>query len=368
MRSIPFFDYKRIYSDYKDDLLKIFDDVCNRGAYILQDDLEQFENSLSKFSGSKFAIGVNNATDALQIALVNGGIEEGDEVIISSHTMIATASAIKFAGGIPVPVEVGNDLLIDYQSIRKNLSNKTKAIMPTHLNGRTCNMDIILEIAGENELLIFEDAAQALGSMYKGKCAGTFGEASAISFYPAKTLGALGDAGAILTNNEVLYKKMIAYRDHGRDPLTGDIKNWGVNSRLDNLQAAFLNFFLSNYKETISRRRDIAKLYNELLHDLEQVILPQPPNDGDHFDIFQNYEIRAQDRDSLQLYLKNNGVGTLLQWSGKAIHHFNSLGFDNKLPYTDQIFDEIIMLPLNLFISDQDVEYISNCIRGFYLR
>ena len=119
MRSIPFFDYKRIYSDYKDDLLKIFDDVCNRGAYILQDDLEQFENSLSKFSGSKFAIGVNNATDALQIALVNGGIEEGDEVIISSHTMIATASAIKFAGGIPVPVEVGNDLLIDYQSIKK---------------------------------------------------------------------------------------------------------------------------------------------------------------------------------------------------------------------------------------------------------
>ena len=115
MRSIPFFDYKRIYSDYKDDLLKIFDDVCNRGAYILQDDLEQFENSLSKFSGSKFAIGVNNATDALQIALLNGGIEEGDEVIISSHTMIATASAIKFAGGIPVPVEVGNDLLIDYQ-------------------------------------------------------------------------------------------------------------------------------------------------------------------------------------------------------------------------------------------------------------
>ena len=109
-------------------------------------------------------------------------------------------------------------------------------------------------------------------------------------------------------------------------------------------------------------------MYNELLHDLEQVILPQPPNDGDHFDIFQNYEIRAQDRDSLQLYLKNNGVGTLLQWSGKAIHHFNSLGFDNKLPYTDQIFDEIIMLPLNLFISDQDVEYISNCIRGFYLR
>ena len=366
MKTVPFFEYSKIFRDNKDKLLEIFSDVGSRGAYILQNDLNKFEVSLSKYTGAKYAIGVNNATDALQIGLINGGIKSGDEVIISSHTMVATAGAIHHVGGVPVPVEVGNDLLIDYQSIESNITSKTKAIMPTHLNGRTCNMDMIMKIATKHNLLIFEDAAQALGSKFKGKSAGTFGVSSAISFYPAKNLGALGDAGAILTNDENLYEQMISYRDHGRFNKTGEVINWGVNSRLDNLQAAFLNFFLSKYEQTVLRRRFIAKMYQELLEEISQIKLPQPPNNGDHYDVFQNYEIRAKDRDQLKIFLEEKGVGTLVQWSGKAIHHYKLLGFNIDLPKTDKIFDEIIMLPLNLFISDDDVEYVAECIKEFY--
>lgn len=364
--NIPFFNYPDLYLKQEKKLIEIFSDVGSRGAFIMQQDLEEFEEKIANYTGSKFALGVANATDGLQIAMMAGGLKEGSEVIISSHTMIATASAIHFAGGIPVPVEAGRDLMINPDSIEDAINENTAAIMPTQLNGRTCNMDRIMEIAEKYSLDIYEDAAQALGSKFKNKSAGTFGKASAISLYPAKLLGCLGDGGIVLTDDMEIYERLCLLRDHGRDPKNGEVRSWGLNTRLDNMQAAFLNFFLSDYQNTISRRRYIASLYNEGLSSIDEIQLPMPPDDGDHFDVFQNYEIQAHRRDELKVFLSKKGIGSLVQWSGKAVHQFQELNFSVNLPKTDKLFTEILMIPLNMSISDEEVAFVVETIKEFY--
>ena len=363
---IPFFNYPDLFKQNKNELIKIFEDVGNRGAFILQKDLSEFESNLANLTGANYAVGVGNATDGLQLALIAGEIEKESEVIISSHTMIATANAIYHAGCKPIPVEAGSDSMIDYNSIEMVINEKTKAIMPTHLNGRTCDMDKISIIAEKYDLDLYEDAAQGLGSSFKGKYAGTFGVASAISFYPAKNLGSLGDAGAVLTNDQDVYEKLMMLRDHGRDPKNGQILCWGLNSRLDNLQAAFLNYMLKNYAGIIDRRRQIASIYNKELLSVSQIQLPPPPNEGNHFDVFQNYEIQANNRDELMQFLYNKGIGSLVQWSGKAIHQFTNLGFNQKCPNTDILFERILMIPLNMSITDEQVLKVCKSIKEYY--
>tara|TARA_B100001559_G_scaffold137481_1_gene115460 strand:+ start:48373 stop:49485 length:1113 start_codon:yes stop_codon:yes gene_type:complete len=365
-KKIPFFDYPQLFKSHEKELSSVFKDVGKRGAFIMQKDLEEFESNISKYTGARHAIGVANATDGLQICLMAGGLINQGEVLISSHTMIATASAIHYAGGIPVPVECGKDLMIDINSAKEALTDKTIAIMPTQLNGRTCDMDEILNFAKKHNLMIFEDAAQALGSKFKNKHAGTFGIASAISLYPAKILGCLGDGGIILTDDSQVYEKILLLRDHGRDSKSGEVISWGFNSRLDNIQAAFLNYFFSKYEEVVSKRRYIASLYDEGLREIDEICLPEPPNNGDHFDVFQNYEIQAKDRNNLIDFLSQKGIGTLIQWGGKAIHQFKGIGIEKDLPITDRIFSEILMLPLNLFISEDDVKYIINNVKNYY--
>jgi dTDP-4-amino-4,6-dideoxygalactose transaminase len=195
---------------------------------------------LAQYVGAKYVLGMANATDALHLALRAAGIGSGDEVIFSSHTMVATPAAIHFAGATPVPVECGPDHLIDSVAVEAAITLRTKAILPTQLNGRVADMDALQSIASKHGLAIFEDAAQALGAKYKGRSAGTFGEAACVSFYPAKTLGCLGDGGCLITNSDRIYEQVGLLRDHGRDA-SGDVVLWGLNSRLDNLQAAILN-------------------------------------------------------------------------------------------------------------------------------
>lgn len=365
MKSIPFFDYPRLYLDRRQEFLDIFDEVASRGAFIMQKDLALFEKSLSNYTSSR-AIGVANATDGLEIAWMAIGLKPGDEVICCSHTMLATASAIRMAGGIPVPVDLGDDWLIDPDAVRDAINPKTVGIMPTQLNGRTCNMESIMNLADMYGLYVVEDAAQALGSRFKGRHAGTFGNASAISFFPAKVLGCFGDAGAILTCDQDLYHKMYQIHDHGRDT-NGEVMCWGRNSRLDNLQAAFLNYLLTDYPAVVERRRYVANLYQTRLCDLEELTLPPPPDsDPDHFDVFQNYELLADRRDLLRDYLSANGIGTLVQWGGKAVHQFERLGFSVSLPKTEKFFEHCIMLPMNMFVTDEDIFYICDCIESFY--
>lgn len=367
MKSVPFFNYSFIFDSQKEQLLKTFQDVGSRGAFITQQDLIEFEQHLAKFSGARFAVGVANATDALEMLLSVADVGPGDEVIFCSHTMVATASAIHVNGAIPIPVEAGVDHLIDPISIEQAITPKTKAVMPTQLNGRICNMDAILEIAEKHNLLIIEDSAQALGSKFKGRHAGTFGIGSCISFYPAKILGCLGDGGAVLCNDQEIYEKILLMRDHGRNPETGDVDLWGRNSRLDNLQAAFLDLQFKEYEKVISRRRNIAGIYQERLRNLEQLTLPPAPDsEPDHFDVFQNYEIEAEQRDELKKYLAEHGVGTLIQWGGKAVHQFKKLGFTQSLPYTEKLFERILMIPMNMSLSDDDVHYVTECIIDYY--
>jgi dTDP-4-amino-4,6-dideoxygalactose transaminase len=366
LRKIPFFDYPRLFLDDREEILNTVEEVGRRGAFIMQKDLVEFESTLSTFTGAKHAVGVANATDGLELAWLAVGLNKGDEVIISSHTMLATASAIVTAGGTPVPVEIGPDNLIDPAAVTAALSPRTVGISPTQLNGRTCDMDAIMEIATKNHLVVVEDAAQALGSRFKGKHAGTFGVAGSFSFFPAKVLGCFGDGGGVVTNDSQIYEKLFQLHDHGRDT-NGDIKSWGRNSRLDNLQAAILNKRIVRYQEVIARRRQIASLYQVYLGEIEELQLPPAPEEnGHHFDVYQNYEMQADKRDELKKYLADKGIGTLIQWGGKGVHQWDGLGFTQKLPRVERFFERSLMLPMNMFISDADVAYICKSINDFY--
>lgn len=367
-RAVPFFSYPNVFTSQEGTFLGIFRDVGRRGAFILQEDLSRFEKNLARFLGVQHVLGVGNATDGLHIAVRAAGIGRGDEVIFSSHTMVATAAAIHFAGAVPVPVECGPDHLMDPRAAEAAITSRTRAIMPTQLNGRVCDMDALQNIANRHNVTIVEDAAQALGARFKGRCAGTFGAAAALSFYPSKALGCFGDGGAVLTNNEEIWDRMTQLRDHGRNR-QGETVSWGLNSRLDNLQAAILDFGLKQYDCVMGRRRQLACTYTERLRDLADLVLPPgPDSDPDHFDIYQNYEIEAERRDGLKAYLKDRGIGTHIPWGGMAVHQFPGLGFKQALPFIEKLFARIVLLPMNMGVSDDDIEYICDSIRGFYGR
>ncbi len=366
-RQVPFFEYPRLWSDDREDFLRIIDEVSSTGGFILQKAVSDFESELANYAGVNYSVGVGNATDGMEIFLEAIGIKPGDEIIISSHTMLATASAIKVAGGIPIPVDIkSDDNLISISAIEEAITENTVGIMPTQLNGRVCDMDSIEAIAQKNGLFIVEDAAQALGSKYKGQHAGTFGLASDISFFPAKVLGCLGDAGGVLVNDKDLYHQIYQIHDHGRD-VDGEVKRWGRNSRLDNIQAAILSFKLKTYDKVITRRREVAQIYQDRLEHLNELTLPAAPSaEGDNFDTYQNYELQADNRNNLQAFLRENDIGTLIQWGGTAIHQFVDLGFNQKCPNTDKFFERCIMLPMNVFISDDDVHFVCDKVEEFY--
>jgi len=366
MREVPFFNYPNVFTRYENELTEIMLKICRNGAFIMQQELENFENNLAEFTGAKYALGVANATDGLIISLRAANISNGDEVIFCSHTMVATAASIVLVGATPIPVEVGYDRTIDVNSIEQKITSRTRAIMPTQLNGRAADMESIENIAKKYNLIIIEDAAQALGAKYKGQCAGTFGYAGAISFFPAKVLGAFGDGGAVLCKDRDTYERLYRLRDHGRGR-DREIVEWSGNTRLDNLHAAVLDFKLTHYHEDIARRREIASIYQDQLGKIAELDLPPSPNENDvYFDVYQNYEIVADRRDELQIYLKQKGIGTLQQWDGKAVHQWPKLGLKASLPITDNFFSRCLMLPMNMAISDDDVYYISENIMAYY--
>jgi len=237
--------------------------------------------------------------------------------------------------------------------------------MPVHINGRTCKMDKIEEIAKKYGLKIVEDAAQGLGSKFRDKCAGTFGAFGTISFYPAKLLGCFGDGGLIMTNDSAISEKISLLRDHGRNE-EGKVIAWGYNSRLDNLQAAILKFKLSKYESEIKHRRSIAKIYHNGLKDIDALKLPEPPTDGDHFDVYQNYELRAKNREDLREFLTKKGIGTIIQWAGTPVHKFSDLGFDQSLEKTEEFFRECFMIPMNFAVKEEEANYIVDAIKEFY--
>tara|TARA_B100001093_G_scaffold81391_1_gene72797 strand:- start:4664 stop:5761 length:1098 start_codon:yes stop_codon:yes gene_type:complete len=363
---IPFFNYQSLFKENEEEYIKIIKDVCSRGAYILQKDLEEFEKNAAAFINVKHLIGVANGTDAIWLGLKALGISSGDEIILPSHTYIASAAAIHFIGAKPILAECGNDNMLDINDIERRITNKTKAIMAVQINGRCCDMDRIKEIAERYKLLVVEDSAQAFGARYKNTYAGTFGAFGTFSFYPAKLLGSFGDGGALVTNDDKIANKVRLLRDHGRDS-HGNVIEWGFNSRLDNLQAAILNHKLNNFPNEIIRRREIASMYHKGLNKIKELRLPEPPmENSDYFDVFQNYELRAKKRNKLKIFLEDNGVKTIIQWAGSPVHSFKNLGFSESLPKTEEFFTECIMLPMNITLKDEDINYIIQKIKKFY--
>jgi dTDP-4-amino-4,6-dideoxygalactose transaminase len=363
---VPFFNYSALYAREENELMPIIEDVLRRGAYIMQKDLFQFEENLAQYLGVKHVIGVADGTVAIMMSLRAAGIGPGDEVLVPSHTFVATAAAVHHVGALPVLVDCGADHLIASDDMLHRINSRTKAILPVQLNGRTANMDGIVLLAAQHGLKIVEDSAQALGSKFKGQFAGTFGVAGTCSFYPSKTLGCFGDGGAVFTNDDSAAEFMRLLRDHGRAH-TGDVVAWGYNSRLDNLQAAVLSFKLSRYDAEVGRRREIAARYDEKLSGLPGLVLPPGPDeDINHFDIYQNYEVESDQRDALRAHLDAAGVKTIIQWGGKTIHQFPKLELNADLPRTQKLTERFFLLPMNTSLSDDDIDYVCEQIQRFY--
>jgi len=367
LKQVPFFDYTQIYEQDYPIYKSALDSVLKRADFILRSDLEHFELKMAKFVGSKYCIGVGNGTDAIWLSLIAAGVKRGDEVILPTHTYVATADAVWAIGAVPVLVDILDDHSISPAAITDAINPRTKAVIAVNLNGRACELLEIKRICDENQIILIEDNAQGVGASINGKSAGTFGLAASLSFYPAKILGGLGDGGGILTNDESIFEKIFRLRSHGRDR-ENLVVEWGFNSRLDNLQAAVLNAKLENLSTDISRRRAVAKIYNSLLGNSLNLVLPEFEEDESvRFDSFQNYEIEAQDRDELRKYLAANGVGTIVQWGGKMVHEFRLPGVVvQDVTNADRIVKDMLLLPMNQYLSESNAEYVAEKILSFY--
>jgi dTDP-4-amino-4,6-dideoxygalactose transaminase len=363
---IPFVNYSLQYRNLKSEIDAAMQDVLQRGDLILREDVERFEKNLADFVGTKYAVGLNSCTDALFFSLKAAGIGKGDEVITVSHTFVASISVIVKVGAKPVLVDVGDDFLINVDEIEKVITEKTKAIIPVDLNGRVCNTEKIMEIAQKYNLVIIEDSAQALGAKFKEKKAGSWGLTGNFSFYPAKILGCFGDGGAVTTNDFEIVEKIRLFRDHCQKTKT-EIICYGWNSRLDNLQAAVLNIKLKYLPKWIERRREIAKIYNNGLAGIQGIKLPPAPDsDESHFDVYQNYVLKVEKRDELFQFLKKEGVETLIK-DPVPNHWQKGLNLDSfHLPKTERFAKEVVSLPMYPELTDEQVEYVINCVKEFY--
>ena len=370
---VPFVNYPLQYKALQKEIDAAIKRILETGELILRQDVADFEQNLASFLGVKYVQGTNSGTDALIFSLRAAGIGPGDEVMTVSHTFFATIEAIHHCGATPILVEAGEDFTMDMDEVEIALTPKTKAIIPVHLNGRMCEMDRLLEIAHRQQLIIIEDAAQALGSQYRSgnpgwdqswRKAGSFGLAGCFSFYPAKLLGAYGDAGAVATNDEKIAEKVKLLSNHGMKSKT-EFVDYGFTSRLDNFQAAILNVKFKHLLEWIERRREIARMYNAGLSEAASVVLPYFPDER-HFDVYQNYVLKAQNRDELAAFLKENGVETLIK-DPIPLHHQPALGLSHfELPYTEQLAKEVISLPIYPELANDQIEYVIKCVKDFY--
>lgn len=365
--TVPFVNYPKQYHNMESEIDAAIKEILSNGDFILREQLRQFENNIASFLGTDYAVGLNSGTDALYLSLLAAGIGTGDEVITVAHTFLATVGAIVNSGAKPVLIDVGQDHNMNVDLIEDAVTPRTKAVIPVHLNGRLCDMEMIMEIAAEHNLIVIEDAAQALGATFDRKKAGSFGLVGCFSFYPAKILGTAGDGGLVATNDEAIARKIRALRDNGRVMGKDEVVGYGFNSRLDNLHAAILNVKLKYVPQWLERRREIAALYNDVLSDLPELKLPPPPQvEGHYYDVFQNYVIRTKKRDELANHLQDSGVEVLISWS-IPMHHQKALGLNHfKLPETEAISREVLSLPMYPELSDEQVEFVVDTVHNFY--
>jgi len=365
MKSIPFLSFDEINSQIEEDVFKEFESFYHSKRYILGDRLLKFEKDYAGFSNTKHAIGVNNGLNAIYLSLLALGIGQGDEVILPSNTFIASVLAVTYTGATPVFSEPNPDTHnICPKKIQEVITNKTKAILPVHLYGQSCEMDKIMSVAKVNRLFVVEDNAQAQGATCNGVKTGSFGDLSATSFYPGKNLGAFGDAGAVTTDDDTLSEKIRMLRNYG------SLKKYhnevvGFNARLDELQAGFLSIKLRLIDQWSEERNKIAGWYNQYLKS-DVVIKPQLA-DG-CTSVYHLYVIRHPERDRLQHYLEGKGVATLIHYPipphlQKA---YAKLGYQRgDFPIAEKLANEVLSLPLFIGMKEEQVAYICNQINKF---
>ena len=344
---IPFLSFEFINLQTKAETLSSFENFFNSSWYILGQQVKKFEEEYSLFNKVKYCVGVSNGLDALHIALRALGIHKGDEVIVPSNTYIATALAVSYVGATPVFVEPDiNTYNIDASKIEAAMTSKTKAILPVHLYGQSCEMKSIMFIAKKYNLFVIEDNAQSHGASYNGKLTGSWGNINGTSFYPGKNLGALGDAGAITTNDMELAGKASVLRNYGSQKKYYN-EVVGYNMRLDECQAGFLSIKLKYLKEWTEQRQEIAGWYNDALKNVSNLILPAIAKNATH--VYHLYVVRTKFRNDLQKYLTDNGIGTLIHYPipphlQKAYH---KLGFKaGDFPIAEEIANTCLSLPI----------------------
>lgn len=363
---VPFVNYPAHYHNIEKELDFAIKEVLSRGDLILRGQLKEYEENMAAFIGVKHAVGVSSGTDALILSLKAAGIGIGDEVITVAHTFVATLASIIHCGATPILIDISNDYNMDVNLLEQAVTPKTRVVMPVHLNGRMCDMTRLMEISQKHDLIVIEDAAQALGASVDGHRSGILGLTACFSFYPAKILGGIGDGGLVATNSDEIATKIRLLRDHGVNRETGDILFYGFTNRLDNLQAAILNVKLKYLPQWINRRRELADLYERGLSDLPQVQTPLPPRQGCYFDVYTNYVVRAQERDKLVTYLKEQGIETLVS-NPKPVHHQKALGLSHfHLPRTEQFAGEVVSLPLYPELSNAQIKVVVDAVHEFY--
>ena len=364
---VPFLDLKVQYRQIEAELKPVLEDIMANGAFIGGSQVAAFENEFAAFCGVKHCVGLSSGTDALRFALMAAGVGSGDEVITVPNTFIATTEAITQSGAIPVFVDIDpRTCCIDIEKIHHRITPRTRAIVPVHLYGQTADMDPILAIARKHQLVVIEDACQAHGALYKGRPAGSMGVAGCFSFYPGKNLGAFGDAGAVVTGDDKLAQTMRMLREHGQSrKYYHDME--GYTGRLDAIQAAILRLKLKRLSGWNHARRTHAGRYTTLLAGVPGVTVVQEAEFGQS--VYHLYVVLVDDRDGLQAFLANKGVGTGLHYPlplhlQKAYSH---MGFKKgDFPVSEHTAERLLSLPMFAEQTPEQIEYVVMCIKEFF--
>lgn len=364
---ILFNDFKKQYQSIKSEIDWAIQEVLDSGRYILGEKVEQFETQFAKKNGSNYCIGVGNWLDAIKIWLMALGVWSWDEVITTSHSAVATTLAILEVGAIPVFVDIDEYYALDASKIEEKITSKTKAILPVHIYGQACEIQKIQEICKKHSLFLIEDCAQSHFTTYDEKCVWNFGQIWCFSFYPTKNLGAYGDAGAIVTNDEELYKKCKMIRNYGQETRYKHTM-YGMNSRLDEIQAAILQVQLKYIDENTQKRKNIAKKYENWLQEIKQITLLRMREDSSH--TFHLFVIECEERDELMNYLKEKWIPTLIHYP-LPIHQqpfLNGKYSNVSLPILDQKVKSILSLPIHPYMTVEEVDFIVANIKNFYAK
>lgn len=354
----------RQYQEQRDEMLAAVDGIFARAAFILRPEVAELEAALAARIGVPHAVGVNSGTDALLLAMHALNLPAGSEVITVAHTFVSTIGAIVHRGLKPVLVDIADDYNIDPAAAEAAITPNTRAIMVVHMNGRVCAMDRIEAVAKRHGLAIVEDAAQALGSKFKGRSAGAFGRSAAFSLHPMKVLGAAGDAGFLTTAEDGLADDFRMLRNIGQRK-KNEFETFAYNSRLDTLQAAVCLVKLRQLDRWIARRRALAARYHAALSRAGSLILPAQPSNGDHFDIYSSYVIRHPRRDALAAHLSAAGIETMIHWWPPLCRQ-GHLGIETRrLPVTERLSQEVLSLPVDPYMTDREQDHVIEKILAF---